>query len=133
MGTTGLEGAFLLAGWLNGVDPALLSSLCYVESNHRINAYVRQDGGSPSIGVCQVKLATARALGHVEGEKALMDASANSYYAAKYLRKQFDRYKSWKKAVSAYNAGRAIKGNKKYVDRVMRGWGRREADCLQLR
>lgn len=112
--------AILLAAALTGVNPALLSSLCFVESNHKINAYVHQDGGSPSYGICQVKESTARALGFTGRAEALMDPSVNALYAAKYLKRQHRRYKSWPKAVSAYNCGRVC-NNKRYVDKVMRG------------
>jgi len=117
-GAAALTKAFQLAGLLTGVDPQLLSSVCYVESHHNINARVLHDGGSPSYGACQVKLATARALGYVGREGGLMEPSLNSYYAAKYLAQQKRRYGTWTKAVSAFNCGHAC-GNKKYVRKVL--------------
>jgi soluble lytic murein transglycosylase-like protein len=109
-----------MAGLVTGVDPALLSSLCFVESNHNINAYVHQDGGTPSYGLCQVKLETARALGFTGRAEELMDPSSNALYAALYLKRQHKRYGTWEKAVSAYNCGHAC-GNKSYVRKVMGG------------
>lgn len=116
-----VAGAILLAAGLTGIDPALLSSLCFVESSHRINAYVHQDGGSPSYGICQVKEATARELGFKGEARQLMDPSWNSFYAAKYLAKQKRRYGTWDKAVSAFNCGHVC-NNKAYVRKVLGGW-----------
>lgn len=113
--------AIAIAAALTGVDPALLNSLCYVESGHNVKAYVHQDGGSPSYGVCQVKLSTARALGFTGQAAQLMDPSWNAFYASKYLAKQHRRYGSWEKAISAYNCGHACNNNK-YVTKVMGGF-----------
>lgn len=120
-----------MAGLATGVDPALLSSLCFVESNHKVNAYVHQDGGSPSYGVCQIKLGTARALGYSGQAKGLMDQKTNAFYAASYLAKQKKKHGTWDRAISAYNAGRPIKGNKHYVNKVTKGW-QRELQKRQL-
>ena len=109
---------FIIAGVLAGVNPNLLSAVCFVESGHKPSAYVAMDGQSPSYGLCQIKLATARQVGFEGSTRDLMHPATNALYAAKYLRWQYERYGSWDKAVSAYNAGRAIKGNAGYVGRV---------------
>jgi len=112
-----LGSTFILAGVLTGVDPALLSAVCWVESNHQPAAYAESDGGSPSLGLCQIKLGTARWLGF-EGEASdLMEPNTNAYYAAKYLRRQYLRYGTWERAVSAYNCG-YVCNNTSYVNRV---------------
>src|SRR5690349_7803138 len=119
MGTLGgIEAAFLMAAALTGVDADLLSSLCYVESHHNTSAYLAQDGGSASLGICQVKLSTARALGYVGRADRLMELETNALYASKYLAKQKKRYGTWEKAVSAYNCGHAC-NNRRYVKKVM--------------
>lgn len=112
--------AFLLAGLLTGVDPTLLSALCYVESKHDAGAYVAMDGSSPSYGICQIKLGTAKHMGFRGTAEQLMEPSVNIFYAAKYLQWQKARYKDRRKAISAYNAGRAITGNAAYVRKVMK-------------
>jgi soluble lytic murein transglycosylase-like protein len=112
--------AFLLAAALAGVDPALLSAVCYVESNHNAAAYSPHDGHSASYGTCQVKEATARGLGFKGSKADLQKYETNIYYAALYLSKQLKRYGTIKKAVSSYNAGKPIKSNKSYVDKVLK-------------
>lgn len=112
--------AIALAAAINNVNPALLKGLCYKESTHNPSAYVQNDGGSPSIGLCQIKLATARAMGFKGLTVGLFDPFTNANYAAKYLRHQYERYHSWKKAISAYNAGHASHKNTKYVKRVIK-------------
>ena len=112
---------FIMAGLLNGVDPQLLSALCFVESSHNPKAYVHVDGNSPSYGLCQVKFETAKWMGFKGKPNDLFDKHINAYWAAKYLGWQVTRYRSdIRAALSGYNAGSAIKSNKKYVDKVLR-------------
>lgn len=102
--------------------PGLLAALCHVESGHDSTAINVLDGGSPSIGKCQVKLTTARMFEPKLTGQDLFIAPINIRIAAKYLRKQYDRYQSWDKAVAAYNAGSikpdGIIRNKRYVAKV---------------
>lgn len=114
-----MQALFLTAALLHGVDPTLLSALCYVESKHNASALARNDGGSPSYGLCQIKMGTARGLGYRGGVKGLMDGATNARLAAKLLQYHYKKHRSWAKAVSAYNAGKPIKGNAKYVNKVM--------------
>lgn len=75
------------------------------------------------MGVCQIKLQTARLVGYTGKEKDLLDPGLNIYYAGKYLKKQLDRYKGdIPKAVSAYNAGTYRTSNEAYVDKVFTAW-----------
>lgn len=100
----------------------LLKSVCYVESNHNINAINYNDGHGHSMGVCQIKYKTAKWLGFKGTENQLMRPEVNIYYAAKYLRKNLDRYGGdVKKALIAYNRGNA-KGltRTKYSDKVLK-------------
>lgn len=120
----GLASIFIFAGILAGVDPALLSSVCYVESHHREDAYVAMDGATPSYGICQIKLATARDMGFVGKPDELMNPHTNALYAAKYLRWQYERYGSWDKAISSYNCGRVC-NNKAYQAKVAKQFKKR--------
>lgn len=87
------------------VSGTLLLAICTQESN-LTNAYVLHDGGSPSIGVCQLKLGTAKMLGFKGSEKDLMNVTVNSVWAAKYLAFQQNRYgDNWHMLAAAYNAG----------------------------
>ena len=106
-----------------GLPEGLLSSLCYVESRHNVNAINHDDGDANSVGVCQVKLKTAREMGFRGTEQQLMNPRMNVKYAAKYLRWQILRYKSVKKAVIAYNRGNA-RGltTSKYQGKVYARW-----------
>lgn len=106
----------------------LLSAVCLVESGHSIAAITYDDGGSDSLGVCQVKLDTARMLGFKGTAEQLRTPQINAKYAGKYLSKQITRYnKDLSCAVAAYNAGSCLKIGKKivnqqYVDKVMSAW-----------
>lgn len=89
-----------------GLPVGLLPAICYVESHHNILATHKDDGRGTSLGVCQIKLPTARMMGFKGSEKELMDPSNNVYYAGKYLRYNLNRYSQNRaKAIAAYNAG----------------------------
>jgi len=107
-----------------GLPDGLLSSLCYVESKHKISAIHKDDGGADSLGVCQVKLATARSLGFKGTAKQLMNPKMNIKYSAMYLNYQVKRYHgNITKAVIAYNRGNA-RGltTSKYARKVYKQW-----------
>ncbi len=106
-----------------GLQPKLLSSLCWVESKHVITAIHKDDGTSNSVGICQIKLKTAKWLGFKGTEKQLMNPETNIYYAAAFLSYQQHRYNSITKAVIAYNIGNA-KGltSTKYSVKVLTRW-----------
>lgn len=121
--------AILAASQTFSLPPGLLSAVCYVESHHKPRAVNRQDGGSPSLGLCQIKLDTAKLLGFQGKEKDLMNPKVNAYYAAKYLKKQLDRYDGYYyRAISAYNAGKfwmdlnGMARNNDYVEKVYLAW-----------
>jgi soluble lytic murein transglycosylase-like protein len=98
---------FMMASAQNNLPQGLLSSLCYIESGHKVNAFHRHDGKGNSVGICQIKLATAKMLGFKGTEKQLMEPGTNITYAAKYLAKQIKRYHSMNKGIIAYNMGNA--------------------------
>ncbi len=111
------------------LPPGLLSAVCYVESKHRVGAIHHDDGNGDSLGVCQIKLNTARLLGFKGTQDELMDPKTNIKYAGLYLQRQLNRYEANSpKAVSAYNAGKFKQGkdrfaiNQAYVDRVFGAW-----------
>ena len=103
---------------------ALLSSLCFVESRHKISAVHHDDGGADSLGICQIKLTTAKERGFRGTSKQLMRPEMNIKYAAKYLKHQLDRYDgSIEKAVIAYNRGNAKNlTTSKYQRKVFKKW-----------
>lgn len=102
------------------LQPHLLESVCYVETGHNVNAYLPDDKGTPSIGICQVKYGTAQDMGYEGSEKDLMRPEVNAYYAAKYLAYQVKRYhKNLARAVTAYNKGNSTgDGNTAYYRSV---------------
>lgn len=102
-----LTALFMTMSTSYGLPAGLLSSICYVESRHKITAVHHDDGGADSLGVCQIKLKTAKAMGFHGTAKQLMIPRNNVKYAAKYLAYQINRYKSVSKAVIAYNRGNA--------------------------
>lgn len=111
------------------LPPGLLSAVCFVESRHKTHAINLDDGGSPSLGVCQIKLKTAQMLGFKGSALELQNAAPNVFYAGKYLRYQLNRYNGdVEKAIAAYNAGRhkedtnGMTLNNKYVSRVLSSW-----------
>ena len=96
-----------------GLDPKLLSSLCYLESKHNPNAINRDDGNGDSIGMCQIKVATAKQFDKKATAKKLFNVEYNLKIAAQYLAYQIDRYDgNLRKAVLAYNAGSYIERKK---------------------
>jgi soluble lytic murein transglycosylase-like protein len=122
-----LTALFMTMSLQYGLPPKLLSSICYIESTHNVHAVHHDDGGADSLGVCQIKLATAKGLGFKGTAKQLMDPKLNIKYAAKYLSHQIKRYNgSIEKAVIAYNKGNA-KGltTSKYQRKIFKQWRRK--------
>lgn len=110
-----------------GVPGVLLLAICTHESGLK-NIVTPDDNGSPSYGICQIKMDTAASLGYQGNKDSLMIPKINIRYAAKYLKMQLERYDdSWCKATAAYNSGtynpsKAIPGkprNLKYVNRII--------------
>lgn len=110
----------------------LVKAICSVESDLREKVVVFNDGGKGDngYGLCQVQYHTARMLGMSEDLRCtgrvsrncrLLTASVNIYYAALYIRNQYKRYDyNLIKTISSYNAGSYIKGNHKYVRKVLK-------------
>lgn len=103
----------------------LLASICYVESKHDVNAVHHDDGGADSLGICQIKLQTARWLGFKGTKQQLMVPKNNIYYAGKYLQYNIKRYNEVTRAVVAYNRGNARHlVRSRYSDKVNNVWGK---------
>lgn len=88
----------------------LLHSICYTESHGR-NVVNHFDGGTPSYGVCQVKLATARLFNKDVTAKDLMNPNLNIWYAALYLKKHQEKHADMACVIASYNAGQCFKKN----------------------
>lgn len=108
-----------------GLPPGLLSAVCFTESSHNVSVIHHHDGRGDSIGVCQLKLATARVMGFQGDARTLQLPEVNIYYAGKYLSHQLHRYyRDIGSAVAAYNSGtlrvdaRGEIRNKNYVRKV---------------
>lgn len=112
-----------LAAKSAGVPAGLLLAVCTTETHLR-NVISQHDGHSASIGVCQVKLATARMFSKRVTQYQLWDPRANARFAALYLAKQLKRYPSIECAVTAYNRGsvdiKISTCNTKYSSKVMK-------------
>lgn len=103
-----------------------------------------------SYGMFQMKRATAESLGFVSHRihfvakirhgrrvmikveedciQELLRPEISSYYAAKLVRRLYDRYGATVKVISAYNAGHAITGNKEYVNKVLKNFAKYKLD-----
>jgi len=118
-----------LPGWACNVQQhtpvsgRLIHAICMVESQGNTLAYSPRDAGSPSYGVCQIKMKTAIWLGFKGDEFELMKPDVNAMYAAKYLQYHMHRYRTLDEAISAYNAGHATDSNQEYVMKVKQHMG----------
>lgn len=117
------------------------------DSNH---AQKRRGLTTGSYGMFQIKLATAKSLGFVVKESRteiffknhkqvkttkiinhadeLFNPEVNTWYAAKLLRHLFNKYHDTAKTVSAYNAGRYITTNTRYVNKVLNNYANYKMD-----
>jgi soluble lytic murein transglycosylase-like protein len=96
----------LLAAKKIGIAGSLLLAICTHETGLK-NNMVHIDGGSPSYGVCQVKIGTAKMMNYEVTGKDLMNPEVNAVVAASYLKYQIDRYNgNLCKATASFNSGR---------------------------
>jgi len=124
-----LSALFIWTSTLFNLPPGLQSAICWVESGHNVRAMHFDDNGANSVGVCQIRLSTARLLGFQGSEQDLRLPRNNVYYSGKYLHSQYLRYnRNILKTISAYNAGSAPLNEKgqirniRYVNKVLRAW-----------
>lgn len=88
-----------------GVASSLLIAICTQETGLK-NVDVENDKGTPSIGACQLKMGTVLDMGFHGTRKELAKPETNAIWAAKYLKKQLDRYNNNVcRATAAYNSG----------------------------
>ena len=114
-----LDKEFSASAFHYGVSEKLLKSICWVESKHIIKTLNRNDGGSASFGICQVKKNTSKFMRFKYNEKQMMQPSNNIKIAARYLKYQMDRYHNDEfKAVVAYNRGSYRSDYTIYVNKV---------------
>lgn len=95
-GPQGLRAAAVAAAKRHGIPPALFLRLVHQESRWRVRA-VSPKG---AIGLAQLMPATARMLGVNP-----WDPVQNLEGGARYLAAQYRRFRSWRLALAAYNAG----------------------------
>ena len=99
---------FTQATKVNRLPVKLIDAVCYTESRYKASAIHHDDGGGDSLGICQIKLATAKGMGFKGTAKELMSPAINIKYASKYLSHQMKRYHgNITKAIIAYNQGSA--------------------------
>lgn len=128
METVTLAAIFLSVSQTLALPPGLLSALCYVESKHKTHAINRNDGGSDSLGSCQLKYSTAHMLGYRGSPEGLLDPRTNIFWSGRYLTYQLHRYGDVVSGISAYNVGRFRTGtqgtpvNLEYVRKVLNAW-----------
>jgi soluble lytic murein transglycosylase-like protein len=96
-----------------GVAGSLLLAICTHETGLK-NTVNEHDGGSPSIGLCQLKEQSVKMIGFKGNRKSLENPKINALWAAKYLMWQLERYNGNAcKAVAAYNSGTYKESKKK--------------------
>lgn len=98
-----------------GVSGSLLLAICNHESGGFKYNYTAHDKGSPSYGVCQIKLNSAKQLGFHGNPRDLMNPKINARFAALYLKYQQSRYgkNDWCVLAASYNSG-SYSESKKY-------------------
>ncbi len=97
----------------------LVKAVISVESGWNPNAVGDQDKPNPSYGLMQVTLPTARIFWPGLSVGQLMDPPTNIEVGTAYLRDQVRLRATLGEAISAYNAGRPISGNRAYVNDVL--------------
>jgi len=107
-----------------GLPRGLLEAICRVESGNNPTRVHKNDGRGDSLGLCQIKLSTARLVGFKGKRNQLMNAKVNMYYAGKYLKYQVNRYGgNYAKATTAYNQGTSYShGGSEYLAKVFTAW-----------
>lgn len=105
------------------LDPIFFESMIRCESAFNVDA-VNKEGKKDlkawSRGLGQVQYYTAWGMDFRGTLKELHNPENNLEYAARYLREKLDQYGGdYAKAISAYNAGRFITGNRPHVDRIL--------------
>lgn len=91
------------------VPPALLLAMCFQESSFK-NRVLPNDGGSATMGVCGIKLITAKTVEPNIHPSSLLIPEENARIAAKFIKKLLNRYHNHQECVmDVYNKGRRSK------------------------
>jgi soluble lytic murein transglycosylase-like protein len=92
----------------NATDCNAVKAIAWVESNfrHLIN---KNDNGSPSFGMMQVKCIAAKDAGLKYSCKQLNDKQVAIRFGIKYLEKKLSNHPTLEEAFASYNAGRVIR------------------------
>ena len=107
------------------LNPVLVSALVKTESNFNTKAIAKEKKVHDySIGLMQIRVATARQMGFSGNKNLLFKRKVNLEYGLRYLKQIAVRYHgNVKKTISAYNAGTACRFcNQTYVKRVIRNY-----------
>lgn len=122
-----IDNAFTNIEMLHGIPNGLLKAICTVETQLKLETTKNMDTNYLfSHGICQVQEGALKQALRVDNVsqlqlKALEKPMNNINVAALYLTYQYKRYRSWDKAIIAYNAGRVIE-NKRYLNKVKKVW-----------
>lgn len=119
-----LSSIFIAVSLAQGLPPHMLESICWQESKgHPEQCYSDDCRTGRSVGPCQVKKRTCESVGVVGNIHA---ARLNVECAGRYVRAQYDRYHSWRRAICAYNRGKSTgDGDNTYTRAVIKEWRRR--------
>lgn len=102
------------------LPPDIFTAVCYTESHFNANVIAKNDGGEDSIGLCQIKLSTARHMGYKGNKRGLLDPVTNATYAAKYFKHHLKNNNgNIVDAVISYNIGHKTNYTK-YVNEVFK-------------
>ena len=121
-----IEKAITEAARAEGQNPTILAAICYHESNFHPEKVNKDDGGSGSYGLCQVKMALARSMGYRGSFSGMLHPEVNARIAAKILKYHSKKTRNQEELLAAYNAGRVNRWedgtikNIKYVRKVQR-------------
>ena len=102
-----------------GVDWDVLAVICHYETRGEASKThaVGDDGGS--LGICQVKVQTAREMGYTGPVEGLKDPVTNIRYAARWLKHCVGLgATSVRRQAECYNAGRLGRAKTVYASRV---------------
>jgi hypothetical protein len=99
----------------SGIPRAALRAIVWCESGWDASAYLAEQGGDGSVGLCQVLLSTAQGMGFTGTATDLMDAATNASYGARIFAGMYAQALAYapnadpvtllQMAASAYNGG----------------------------
>ncbi len=104
------EGEIKAAAGKHGIPESVIKAIIATESGWNPRAYLEERGGDGSIGVMQIRLSTARAIGYAGSRENLFLPQVNIYYGTAFLADLVKRMGEtppidWAAVASAYNGG----------------------------